>query len=139
MNTPSALSHLISDKSLVCHNWITVRKSEHCLLLVFHSMKRMLTIQFPYQLHSRVLGKPAFYKRTRTMTIAKAAPQLDFLKGISVVDVNDASMRDVLSLWDRTPGQKCLLAFLTHWGDLGSWEYAQRLSTVLDKLDQSGN
>lgn len=68
----------------------------------------------------------------------KAAPQLNFLRGISVIDVNDGVVKEVLSLWDRTPDQKCLLAFLTHWGDLGSWEYAQRLSKEMGKLEESG-
>lgn len=70
--------------------------------------------------------------------IARAAPQLDFLKDIQVSSLEDGLLQDVTGLWERTPGQKCILAFMTHWGDLGSWEYAQRLSKSLGELEDAG-
>eukprot|EP00210_Caulerpa_lentillifera_P000929 g899.t1 len=58
--------------------------------------------------------------------------------GWEVKSVEDGSDKSVLSLWTGAAESKCLLVFLTHWADLGSWEYAQRLSKVLDDITSQG-
>ncbi|GMH33898.1 hypothetical protein BSKO_01732 [Bryopsis sp. KO-2023] len=89
-----------------------------------------------------VIRAPAKHSRSFSTRgqrlIARAAPQLDFLKDIQVASLDDGMLQDVTGLWERNPGQKCILAFMTHWGDLGSWEYAQRLSKALAKLEEAG-
>lgn len=68
----------------------------------------------------------------------EASKQYEALRGLEVKSVEDGNDQSVLSLWTGAADSKCLLAFLTHWADLGSWEYAQSLNKVLDDITSQG-
>ena len=66
-----------------------------------------------------------------------AIPELDALRGIDVYAVDSGEPSEIVSLCPTTP-DPCVLVFFTHWGDLGSWEYAQRLVEARQKIDKAG-
>mmetsp|Transcript_49390 Transcript_49390/g.77180 ORF Transcript_49390/g.77180 Transcript_49390/m.77180 type:complete len:309 (+) Transcript_49390:72-998(+) len=63
-----------------------------------------------------------------------ASAEFDTLKDISVTHLSSGESRPVVS-----SGQaKTFIAFLTHWGDLSSWEYVQQLRLALPDLKAAG-
>ncbi|GAX81819.1 hypothetical protein CEUSTIGMA_g9247.t1 [Chlamydomonas eustigma] len=74
----------------------------------------------------------------RTTVSVQAGLEYNQLKGISVVKANTNERVELLSLWQAEPGTKVAIPFLTHFADLSSWEYAQKLVKVLPTLEDSG-
>lgn len=76
----------------------------------------------------RALRRPAALQRQRVVAArAACAPEYQALQGCSVLRADDGQPVDLLSLWPALPGQRVVLPFLTHFGDLTSWEFAQML------------
>ena len=82
-------------------------------------------------------GRRPWRPRSSPM-LSRATASYEALRGVDVLSVEDGRSRDVLSLWSGQSGDKCLLVFLTHWADLGSWEYAQSLNHVLKDIASWG-
>ncbi|CAD7696283.1 unnamed protein product [Ostreobium quekettii] len=88
--------------------------------------------------HLRVSSKHSGRQAARCAVVAEASSELGALSGIEVVGLQSGALTDVTSLCKQTSGSPCIMVFFTHWGDLGSWEYAQRLVKVLPKLEDAG-
>ncbi|KAI8466531.1 MAG: AhpC/TSA antioxidant enzyme-domain-containing protein [Monoraphidium minutum] len=75
----------------------------------------------------------------RRVRCAAAAEEYAALQGCTVQRVADGSPVELLSLWPAAPGQRVVLPFLTHFGDLTSWEFAQQLQKkALPQLEAAG-
>lgn len=64
--------------------------------------------------------------------------EYDSLRGLEVYRATTGDPVELLSLWQPLPGTKVVIPFLTHFADLSSWEYAQKLVKVLPTLETSG-
>lgn len=64
-------------------------------------------------------------------------PRLDALQACTVLSL-DGQPQTFSSLWSPTPNKLTLLIFFTHWADLGSWEFAQRLNKRRSMLEAAG-
>eukprot|EP00897_Mesotaenium_endlicherianum_P010632 jgi/Mesen1/9598/ME000657S08869 len=62
---------------------------------------------------------------------ARASASYEALKGYEVLKASTGERVELLSLWQPAPGRKVVVAFLTHFADLSSWEYAQQLVKVV--------
>lgn len=61
------------------------------------------------------------------------------LQGCTVQRAADGQTVDLLQLWQGIPGQRVVVPFLTHFGDLTSWEFAQKLQKkALGPLKEAG-
>ncbi len=101
--------------------------------------------------------KPARLSSVRV----RAGVEYDQLKGVSVTKAGSGESVELLSLWQARPctragaslacsppctppatqaetGTKVVIPFLTHFADLSSWEYAQKLIKVMPVLESSG-
>ena len=103
------------------------------------SNKRHGSTPSPYERRQRSSdGRRRWWSRSSS-TLSRATASYDSLRGLEVLSVEDGRSRDILSLWSGQSGEKCLLVFLTHWADLGSWEYAQSLNYVLTDIASCGS
>jgi hypothetical protein len=56
------------------------------------------------------------------------------LEGLKVYSAAGGEAVELTSLWQAAPGTRCVVVFLTHWGDLSSTELAQKLLPVLPEV-----
>lgn len=75
----------------------------------------------------RATQRPAF-----GIPALRASAEFEALKDISVTSVETGASKPVVGSGRR------LIAFLTHFGDLSSWEYAQQLRLQIDDLKAQG-
>ncbi|MEW5308289.1 MAG: hypothetical protein WDW38_000259 [Sanguina aurantia] len=81
----------------------------------------------------------AVLSRIRDFThVTHASSEYQTLQGYIVTRVSDDSQLPLLSLVQPAPGSKVVIAFLTHFADLTSWEYAQKLVKILPTLQAQG-
>lgn len=68
-----------------------------------------------------------------------ASAEYEALKGVKVFSAADGFEVELLSLWQPGPDTRVVIPFLTHFADLSSWEYAQKLNQkVLPQLREQG-
>eukprot|EP00877_Chromochloris_zofingiensis_P011333 jgi/Chrzof1/6453/Cz18g11140.t1 len=79
-------------------------------------------------------------RRGRALVHALATSQdYNNLKGQTVLRAVDGTQVELLSLWQATPGTRVVIPFLTHFADLSSWEFAQKLiKKGIPQLQQQG-
>ncbi|KAK9812732.1 hypothetical protein WJX72_002816 [[Myrmecia] bisecta] len=58
--------------------------------------------------------------------------------GILVQSASTGAAVPLLSLWQAEAGTRCVVPFLTHFADLSSWEYAQKLVKLIPTLQARG-
>lgn len=69
---------------------------------------------------------------------SSSSAEYESLKGIKVYNALTKEPVELLSLWEPSYGNKVVLPFLTHFADLTSWEYAQKLVRLMPTLENSG-
>ncbi|MEW5305746.1 MAG: hypothetical protein WDW36_008265 [Sanguina aurantia] len=85
--------------------------------------------------HQRFTARPV---RRSSTHVTHASSEYQTLQGYIVTRVSDDSQLPLLSLVQPAPGSKVVIAFLTHFADLTSWEYAQKLVKILPTLQAQG-
>lgn len=99
--------------------------------------------------HRRLCGaavrdvKPArrmlnYAARRRAQLSVRASMDYEALQGARVLRADTGESVELLSLWQAQPGKRVVLPFLTHFGDLSSWEYAQKLVKQLPAFAAAG-
>eukprot|EP00882_Tetradesmus_deserticola_P017039 GHRQ01018226.1.p1 GENE.GHRQ01018226.1~~GHRQ01018226.1.p1 ORF type:complete len:297 (+),score=106.89 GHRQ01018226.1:869-1759(+) len=69
----------------------------------------------------------------------QASAEYEALRGVKVLSAVDGCEVELLSLWQPGRDTRVVIPFLTHFADLSSWEYAQKLSQrVLPQLREQG-
>lgn len=76
--------------------------------------------------------------RSSKSLVVRAGADYEALRGQMVVNVATGEFVEVTSLWEARPGKCVVLPFMTHFADLSSWEYAQKLVKVMPQLEASG-
>jgi hypothetical protein len=94
----------------------------HCLLLAFTAT----------QVFKDCSSSPITSLRTKPSVISP----LSSIDGINVLQASSGKESD-LSKISITYGKKCLLVFLTHLGDLSSWELAQKLAYYMPQIENA--
>lgn len=67
---------------------------------------------------------------------ALVAPEWTTLSTSTVLRVTDSTPTSLTDLW--RPDQRAVVACMTHFGDLSSFEFAQKLLPLLPQLDDAG-
>lgn len=57
---------------------------------------------------------------------------------MTVYNVDSGAAVELTSLWQPAPGSRAAVAFMTHWGDLSSFEFAQKLREAEPALLEGG-
>ncbi|UPR00839.1 hypothetical protein HOP50_06g41550 [Chloropicon primus] len=71
--------------------------------------------------------------------LVASCPELEAIVKAEVVSCADESKTVTLGeLWSQKDGERHVLVFLSHFGDLTSWEYAQKLRDNMDELVEKG-
>eukprot|EP00884_Botryococcus_braunii_P003438 jgi/Botrbrau1/13095/Bobra.0187s0054.1 len=71
-------------------------------------------------------------------TSVHTSSEYSILEGYSVLRYSSSVPVEITSLWKAEEGQQALAVFLTHFGDLGSWELAQRLAPLIPEFRVRG-
>ncbi|GAQ86414.1 hypothetical protein KFL_002870180 [Klebsormidium nitens] len=69
---------------------------------------------------------------------ARSSLDYDALKGVQVLEAASGQPVELLSLWAAKPGVRVVIPFMTHFADLSSWEFAQKLAKKLPELQANG-
>ncbi|EFJ49943.1 hypothetical protein VOLCADRAFT_89241 [Volvox carteri f. nagariensis] len=84
--------------------------------------------------NGRILGRPA-----RGLAVCvRASAEYEALRGKVAYKASSGDPVELLSLWEPAPTSKAVISFLTHFADLSSWEFAQKLVKVIPTLEGSG-
>ncbi|KAL6748932.1 AhpC/TSA antioxidant enzyme-domain-containing protein [Haematococcus lacustris] len=94
----------------------------------------ILTQRHRVSLQSRPLHRTAGRRALRV----HAVREYDQLRDLTVYRAGSGEPVELLSLWQARPGSKVVMPFLTHFADLTSWEYAQKLVKIMPMLEASG-
>lgn len=70
--------------------------------------------------------------------VVKASQEYETLRGQFAYRASSGDPVEILSLWEAFPSTKVVVPCLTHFADLTSWEYAQKLNKVIPLLESSG-
>ncbi|GBF89296.1 hypothetical protein Rsub_02173 [Raphidocelis subcapitata] len=82
---------------------------------------------------------PAPRRRCASVRVAAVAPEYAALNGCKVVPAAGGQPVDILSLWPCVPGRRAVVVFLTHFGDLTTWELGRALKLkALQPLEEAG-
>ncbi|KAG2483176.1 hypothetical protein HYH03_017968 [Edaphochlamys debaryana] len=88
-------------------------------------------------LQTRPTCRPSAVRRAAVVRV-RASAEYDTLRGAVAYKASSGDPVELLSLWEPVPGSKAVIAFLTHFADLSSWELAQKLVKVIPTLEASG-
>ncbi|GIL61004.1 hypothetical protein Vafri_15429 [Volvox africanus] len=74
----------------------------------------------------------------RSSLRVRASAEYEALRGKVAYKASSGDPVDLLSLWEPYPTSKAVIPFLTHFADLTSWEFAQKLVKLIPILEGSG-
>lgn len=80
----------------------------------------------------------ALRKASRRTFRAHCNVEYSALRDKTVISAETGEPVDLTSLWQATPGVRVVLPLLTHFADLSSWEYAQKLVQRLPDIEAQG-
>jgi hypothetical protein len=102
-------------------------------------------MQTVHQLRSASLPTFTRSKRFKSFnnSVVRAAstssPEYQCLEGLKVVSAASGVELELLSLWQPSPSNVVVIPFLTHFADLSSWEYGQKLvQKVIPRMEEQG-
>jgi hypothetical protein len=71
---------------------------------------------------------------SRAAVRVRCSADYDMLQKYSVYSAASGKPVQLTSLWPATPSNRCVVAFFTHFGDLSSTEFAEKLLPVLPQV-----
>ncbi|GLC39918.1 hypothetical protein PLESTB_001821700 [Pleodorina starrii] len=74
----------------------------------------------------------------RANVCVRASAEYEALRGKVAYKASSGDPVELLSLWEPYPSSKVVIPCLTHFADLTSWEFAQKLIKVIPTLESSG-